>query len=262
MCAIPVAKRAVLPMTLQMYRDLEQIVLPQGSFAAASDVHHHAARTRRCYTLRIASKDDEVVQTIDLMCEDYTLGERLHILVAPMAWRDKIVLTAAQRFLHMYCMDMCVDPQAACAGLGVLEARDEVRRVRAAATDSSGEGEASVPPDTLMKLKSVPHRGPVHVVQHALPACVRQAAPSGVQVGGEYASAAMGVGDVGSGVWCVERARGARNGFLVLLVLEVVYLALGAERVLDVEDTGYACRNLVVYDCLVVLADNVDTEFL
>ncbi|KAH8114194.1 P-loop containing nucleoside triphosphate hydrolase protein [Phellopilus nigrolimitatus] len=152
MRAIPVAKRAVLPMTLQMYRDLEQIVLPQGSFAAASDVQQHAARTRDCYTLRITSKDDEVVQTVDSMCEDYTLGERLHILVAPVAWRDEIVRTAAQRFLHMYRTDMCVDLHTACAGLGVLEARDEVQRARAAAT---GDGDASVPPDTLMKLESL-----------------------------------------------------------------------------------------------------------
>jgi ATP-dependent RNA helicase SUPV3L1/SUV3 len=86
--------------------------LPYNSSSAALlETYKYVSRTRWPYQFQTSSVTDvrEICDFIDTIAGDLTFKDKIHLMMAPIAWRDPPSLDILTRFCHQYCNQMQVN---------------------------------------------------------------------------------------------------------------------------------------------------------
>lgn len=126
--AMPVAKRAVLPVRTEEHRALERL-LPEphsSSFATIFDMQATLGALAPSFRLRAEAPARKAAAMIDAQCRAHTLEERMTIFNAPVQWRDAAVEQGMLRFLRAYNAGRSVDVARVVEDVGLKKHLDDV----------------------------------------------------------------------------------------------------------------------------------------
>ena len=87
-------KRAILPTRVEKHAAVEEL-LTEPSFGAVFDILSTVSSISENYTTRDHVSGELASRTIDEVCKDMTVAERMLVFYAPIPWRDEAVVDAA-----------------------------------------------------------------------------------------------------------------------------------------------------------------------
>lgn len=102
--SIPLTPHAVLPLTLAMHEELEQLLPAETPFATVADLQRCACRLPPHFMPGVSRAEASVdaAKALDDECQGMTLVERMRAADAPVAWRDDGVRPIALKFMCAY----------------------------------------------------------------------------------------------------------------------------------------------------------------